>query len=304
MKGVFICGKWYLTAELKKPARTAIPDGLMTAADGIQYYVECRGDHTAKKRFVWCHPMASSIANDNAERLWNSWDHPKAASWCTVRMDARGHGQTPPQKTDPTLGDDEFADNHFTWKAVGSSMLAVNTALKHESNKLIVGGASMGGAGALWAACYPGDQPLAGLVMVIPPTCYETRTARSDTLKAAADQPADDYYAKKKPRAIFKTGPPEKLRTVVPSEGVRADGFRAVMLGSAYSNFPSKEIVKEALASVPVLICGWEGDPTHPMSSADLLAELIPHAQVCRATNLADMDGIWIEAIAEFIDKL
>lgn len=279
-----------------------------TLADGTSYHVETLGQNTSSKRLIWCHPMASSIANDNSERLWNSWLTLKAQEqWETIRIDARGHGFTPPQGNEAQLvpqstEEEEFAKDCFTWQAVGASMLAINAAAGNVE-KLILGGASMGSAGSLWATCSRNDQKVAGMIMCIPPTCYEEREKRSGALKKHADNDAQAYYDGKKPRAIFKTASEDKVRRVIPREGVREDSFRLVMLGSAFSNFPPTDVVKEKLAGIPVLVCGWEGDPTHPMSSTDLLANLLPHAQVHRAKTLADVDA-WPEIIASFIERV
>lgn len=294
--------KWFHEDDLD--AITVI-DTSVPAADGVSYRIVGCGDQLSTKRLVWCHPMASSIANDDDEMLWDSWNQPKAAAWCTIRIDAQGHGKTPPQVDKDTIakGEDEVA-KLFDWKAVGESMYVISEAVEPKVEKLIVGGASMGSGGALWAACNRGGRALAGMVMCIPPTCYETRDARADKLRENAYQGVADYYANKQPRKIFNTAPPEALRKPIPEEGVRKDGFKEVMLGSAISNFPSRETVQKELEGLPVLICGWEGDPTHPMSSTDELEKLIPHAEVHRAKTLAEMDGIWSKAIADWIEKL
>eukprot|EP00658_Telonema_sp_P-2_P042323 TRINITY_DN30377_c0_g1_i1.p2 TRINITY_DN30377_c0_g1~~TRINITY_DN30377_c0_g1_i1.p2 ORF type:complete len:205 (+),score=51.77 TRINITY_DN30377_c0_g1_i1:162-776(+) len=195
----------------------------------------------------------------------------------------------------------------FTWEAVGETLIrmAERVCGGDPGKAVVLGGASMGAAGALWAGCsHRVEATIGGLVLCIPPTCYEARQARAESLRQKArEQNVDEYYKNKKPRAIFANSDPDMSRTAVPDGGVRRDSFDLVMMGSAMSDFPSRELLRQKLESVPVLICGWQNDQTHPVNSIDQLKELIPHASVELASELHEVDD-WPRIIAEFVMHL
>jgi hypothetical protein len=48
-------------------------------------------------------------------------------------------------------------------------------------------------------------------------------------------------------------------------------------------------------------VLAWSGDPTHPVSTADQLADLLPNAQLHVADDLAGIRS-WTGLIYEFLD--
>ena len=107
---------------------------------------------------LWGHGFASST-QDEADRMIR-WDR-IAARNRVVRWDARGHGLST-----GTLDPDDYR-----WDNLGRDFTALADTLGIE--RYTVGGVSMGAAAALHAAI---DAPsrVAGLVLVLPPTAYET----------------------------------------------------------------------------------------------------------------------------------
>ena len=130
---------------------------------------------------LWGHGFASSV-QDEADRMLR-WDRISARNR-VVRWDARGHGLST-----GTLDPDDYR-----WDNLGRDFVALADALGIE--RYAVGGVSMGAAAALHAAT---DAPsrVAGLVLVLPPTAYETRAAQAgEYLTGAAlveEQGADAY---------------------------------------------------------------------------------------------------------------
>jgi 3-oxoadipate enol-lactonase len=70
-----------------------------------------------------------------------------------------------------------------------------------------------------------------------------------------------------------------------------------ILRGAAASDLPDPA----ALAGLrqPTLVLAWEGDPGHPLSTAERLAAELPHATLCVARKLADL-GAWPRRVAEF----
>eukprot|EP00658_Telonema_sp_P-2_P044591 TRINITY_DN32491_c0_g1_i1.p2 TRINITY_DN32491_c0_g1~~TRINITY_DN32491_c0_g1_i1.p2 ORF type:complete len:106 (+),score=42.16 TRINITY_DN32491_c0_g1_i1:183-500(+) len=50
----------------------------------VQFHTAMSGRADSTKALIWCHPMASSMENEQRERLWNSWDHEVAQSYLSL----------------------------------------------------------------------------------------------------------------------------------------------------------------------------------------------------------------------------
>ena len=72
----------------------------------------------------------------------------------------------------------------------------------------------------------------------------------------------------------------------------------SVMRGAAASDLPDHD----ALAGLPhpTLILGWETDPVHPVSSAQLLTRTLPNARLHLSATVKDV-RTWAERIGEFL---
>lgn len=79
-----------------------------------------------------------------------------------IRYDARSHGSS---SFDPD-------PDHHRWQTLARDMLEVATAA--DADTAVFGGASMGAATALWAACTAPER-VEALVLAIPPTAWDTR---------------------------------------------------------------------------------------------------------------------------------
>jgi len=219
-----------------------------------------------------------------------------------VRYNARGHGYSSPVEH----------ENQALWENLAGDMLKVanlkqKTRIskktgKEKKQKLILGGASMGAAVTLHAAVQNGDVVPDGLVLVIPPTIYESRRKREKCLikKAAAGPPPPPRLRQARP--IFD-GEPEEIyvpRSVL-EIGVSDESFVGVSLGAAKSNLPPKEDIANVIAKIPCLILAWDcGDKTHPLKSAVELKGLIPHSEMHVAQTLDDTK-MWPGLIRDFI---
>lgn len=338
--------------------------GLETIREGVALETREHGPATgAETLVVWGHGLCNSMGGEDIERLWDFWrcpdGDPFAETARVVRYHARGHG----------LSSRASSPDECTWEALGDDMLALarlkRGALPTPSKgdeasrgdgisgtraetvgagfararreKLVLGGASMGSASAVFAAKRARDEALSnrlksnddecyddldddvareidGLVLVIVPTMFEARRARSRQIESAAARGFDATAARRKPRPIFKDTP--RANEPATPLGVRADSFASVMRASAMSDFPDEETLRRTFSfgdadrsasrggKTRVLVLCWDcGDATHPASSAAALRAAIPHAHVEIATSLEQV-GTWGETIRGFIRSL
>ena len=337
--------------------------GLETIREGVALETREHGPATgAETLVVWGHGLCNSMGGEDIERLWDFWrcpdGDPFAETARVVRYHARGHG----------LSSRASSPDECTWEALGDDMLALarlkRGALATPSKgdeasrgdgisgtraetvgpsfararreKLVLGGASMGSASAVFAAKRARDEALSnrrrrsnddldddaddesareidGLVLVIVPTMREARRARSRQIESAAARGFDATAARRKPRPIFKDTP--RANEPATPLGVRADSFASVMRASAMSDFPDEETLRRTFSfgdadesksrvAPRVLVLCWDcGDATHPASSAVALRAAIPHARVEIASSLEQV-GTWGETIRGFIRSL
>ncbi|WP_052314576.1 alpha/beta fold hydrolase [Nocardia thailandica] len=205
-----------------------------------------------------------------------------------VRYDARGHGLS---------GGRAVADDYL-YERLGEDLLAVADRVQPESP--IVGmGASMGAASLLQAAVRRPDR-FTRLVLIIPPTAWEARSAQAESYLAQADlveragkaAMGAAMGAMPAPPALAEAGAwpivPDVADAVLPS----------VMRGMGRSDLPGRSEL--ARLPHPTLILGWVGDPVHPVETAEQLAELLPGGRAVIAASPADR-ATWRARIAEFL---
>jgi len=240
--------------------------------------------------FVWGHGLTSSRAGEDAFPLLE-WDEVRRSA-DVLRYDARGHGET---AFTPEL-------DGYRWDALALDQLELCDAVGIET--AIVGGASMGAATALHVATIA-PQRVRALVLMIPPTAWETRAAQSgvydqmaDVIDAAGVEPLIAASADVAPPDPFvadggwKERRAETLRTADP---VRLAG---VFRGAAGADLPAREAV--AAITCPSLILAWSGDPGHPVSSAEQLHGLIDGSTVHVAATLDELET-WTGRIVDFL---
>jgi 3-oxoadipate enol-lactonase len=244
--------------------------------------------------FVWGHGLSSSMASEDEFPLVDTSVLRSARR--VVRYDARGHGRS---------GDLESSDDG-RWDRLALDQVELIDALGLD--RVAVGGASMGTATALHSAALLGDR-LAGLVLVIPPTAWETRQEQArmyETMAAivetkgvepliagsASIAPPDPFVAD---TATFKARRAESLRATDPSR------LAAVFRGATGADFPPEDAV--AAIAVPTLILAWSGDPGHPVSTADRLADVMPNTEVSIASTMDEL-ATWTSRVDGFLADL
>lgn len=240
--------------------------------------------------FVWGHGLTSSMAREDEFGLL---DHARLAREVRlVRYDARGHGRSG-STADPS---------GYHWRELAADQLALLDALGVE--RCVAGGASMGCATALYSALAAPER-VDGLVLVIPPTAWETRaeqralyevnavlveTGRIDELIAGAQQlpPPDPLVDDPTWREGFE-------REMQAADPVR---LARIFRGAGITDLPPPESL--ATITVPTLVLAWTGDPGHPVSTAERLAEVIPGAELHLASTRADLDR-WTDLTVDLL---
>ena len=263
-------------------------DRQTVSATGIDFAVERAGHGPC---VMWGHGLTSSMDLE-PELFAFDWDHIRSVA-DVVRYDARGHGAT---TTTPDL-------DAYGWDRLAADQIALADALGIDS--YIAAGASMGTGTALHAAVsWP--ERVRGLILVIPPTGWDTRAAQRDLYLARADViesgDVDSVIA-----AARMIPPPDPFGAEWHDRFERnlrsADLARMahVLRGAATADMPSPAAI--AAIDVPTLILAWSGDPGHPVSSAERLAELISGADLHVARSRSDLDA-WNDHIIRLISSV
>ena len=241
--------------------------------------------------FIWGHGLTSSMDLEG-ELLNFGWsaisDHVEV-----IRYDSRGHGAS-------TLTPDL---DRYSWENLAADQLGFADTIGIDS--FISGGASMGAATALHVAV---SKPMRvrGLVLVIPPTGWETREAQRslylDRAQLIADGKIDAVIA-----ASRQVAPPGPFGTEwhdrIERNTRAADRERMahVLRGAATADFPRRELVADIAA--PTLILAWSGDAGHPLRSAEQLHELIRSSELVVASTSGEF-ATWSERIETFVQSI
>ena len=206
-----------------------------------------------------------------------------------VRYDARGHGES-------ETSDDPEA---LRWQALAVDMLGVADGVG--ADRLALGGASMGCATALYAALEAPER-VEKLVLVIPPTAWSTRRTQRRLYRAGAMMVATVgvgafvafIRTQPVPRRLHKT------REVFLNHLAKADrrSVVAAMRGASRSDLPPRRRLEELRS--PALILAWNDDPSHPVSTAQRLADSLPAATLHEATTAEDVER-WPDLVHEFL---
>jgi len=241
---------------------------------------------------VWGHGLGQTRVLDAQSNLVD-WSQVPAR---VLRYDARGHGDS---ETTPDLAG-------YTWEALAHDQLALAASVGMD--RYVAAGASMGCGTAVHVAAIAPDRTR-GLLLVIPPTAWETRAAQGaqwSQLAATLRRPGGVEAAIEASRARPVPDPfqGDEARRAQTEAGVRSwdpDRLAHAWLGAAAANLPERDVV--AGITAPTLILAWTGDPVHPAATAHELAHLLPHAEMHIASTRKDLDG-WTGIVAEFVARL
>ena len=164
----------------------------------------------------------------------------------------------------------------------------------------------MGAATAQQAAILQ-PQRVAGLVLVLPPTAWETRPRQSSVYRRLA------WVS-----GLFGAAP-YRLLDLLPIP-MKADGrnqlalhtmkglaqanplhVQAALGGAAKSDMPDPALLRQL--QIPTLILAWEDDNAHPVSTAEKLAKTLPDVRGLVVCHPGDI-GEWQSALLKFVKQI
>lgn len=237
---------------------------------------------------IWGHGLTSSRANEDEAPL---------VDWARVpvrvtRYDARGHGES---TSTPDL-------DEYSWAELALDQLELATMLGIE--QYLAGGASMGCGTALHAAVQAPER-IERLVLMIPPTAWETRAGQTNQWEASAHvvstrgvEPMITASADLPPPDPFIDDAERFERRATWLRSWDTDRLAQVFRGATKADLPSRETI--AGITKPTLILAWSGDPTHPVSTAEELDQLLPDSTMHIASTAADL-ATWTDRMIEFV---
>ncbi len=265
----------------------AVPLGLMfvTLPDGTRLPYSAGG--TGAPRLIVGHGLGSSdpaqksheddVATDIVKRALES----RADSGQATYYTARGHGvSTGWEEAAAVAAGDAVNEppprekNMFHWASLGRDMLGVADALG--IGEFVAIGQSMGAASALYAAIESPER-ISAIIMIRPPTAWESRRARRAQILADAEAYRRDHPAS-----------PHHL----------------VLAGSAGADLPALDAASYAAIKCPVLLLSHGDDDVHPLSTGRALSELMPTSELVVADDLEAARRAWPAAVDDFLRRL
>ena len=266
-------------------------------------YLQCFGDVELAVRsrgegmpFVWGHSLMGSMRVEDRAGLLDWSDVEPYAE--VVRYDARGHGNS----------DGSYNREDYQWERMAEDMLAIANCFAAPGNykRYLLGGISMGAATALEAATQQPER-VAGLVLVLPPTAWDTRPRQSAIYRRLAQVSG------------LLGAAPYRLLDLLPIP-MREDGrsqltmhtmkglatanplhVQAALGGAALSDMPAPDLLRQL--QIPSLILAWEDDTAHPVSTAIALSETLPDVRGLVVCHPGDI-GEWNAALVDFVRQI
>jgi 3-oxoadipate enol-lactonase len=260
--------------------------------NGVDLNVKVQGDKTP---LIWAHGLMSSMALEDATG-WFEWERILGTARL-IRYDARGHG----------LSEGSYSPEDYRWFNLAKDMIAIADNLDLET--FVAGGQSMGCATSLYAAL-AGPRRVSALLLVNPPTAWETRPAQAaiyDQLAGLVEEQGVAVLVD-----LMKQQPllPGWLLQAQPEleeghlEVVRAFHGKVLLLvlrGAKLCDLPPRRELRRL--KMPALILAWVDDATHPLAVAEELDALLPASRLEIARNREDL-RTWPQLIHGFVASL
>jgi pimeloyl-ACP methyl ester carboxylesterase len=224
------------------------------------------------------------------------WSAVSAAGRRLLRFDARGHGTSTANAEDSTNPD------QYTWPEMARDLLDLIDDVDQGAfpdGAIDAIGASMG-AGTLLHAAVQAPHRFRRLVLAAPPTAWEIRAAQAGVNERGAA--LIERYGLESMTAMLAEAPIPPPFAGLPTYPPRVYGslLPSVLRGAAHSDLPDRaDLVK---LQIRTLVLAWAGDPGHPLSTAEQLAEILPSAQLHIAETPAQLQT-WGQTAAAFLDE-
>jgi pimeloyl-ACP methyl ester carboxylesterase len=257
---------------------------------GVDLCTQVQGEGNA---LLWSHGLTFSMATEDAIGFFD-WDL-FPGDQRLIRYDARGHGRS---SASSSPGD-------YHWPEMARDMLGV--ADHYGAERFIAGGQSLGCATSIYAALAAPDR-IKGLVLMCPPTAWETRAGQASMYEKMAKvggllggklmaRLLGSRLASMLPPWLLE-GQPDAADAI--SIGISAQTrstLKNLFLGASQTDLP--ELAKLTSLAMPTLILAWADDPSHPLATAQVLHEQLPNSRLVVAERYADLEK-WPELIRQF----
>jgi 3-oxoadipate enol-lactonase len=222
------------------------------------------------------------------------WSGIPAAGRRLVRFDARGHGTS-------TAGADPANPEKYAWSELARDLLDLADDIEGTPAPIDAIGASMGTGTLLHAAVQTPDR-FRRLVLSAAPTAWRTRTAQAGMYEETArliEREGLNIFAS---MLAARPLPPVFAHLVrYPAAlAVAEELMPAVLRGAAQSDLPAPDAL--ATLELPILLLAWEGDPVHPVATAQQLADILPAARLHVARTPEEL-GRWGEITIAFLGE-
>jgi pimeloyl-ACP methyl ester carboxylesterase len=260
--------------------------------NGIDIHYEVSGEGPA---LVFLHGLMGSIAR--ARAMGEGMDGLADRGFRLITYDARGHG-------DSGHTEDEC---HYTWEAHAADMLALLDHLGIE--RAALGGGSMGaGVSVTFALAHP--ERVERLLLAAPPPLEETiDTARqvfgglASLIDAVGLEQAVAVAMQLPQFAEMKEASPQEYeQTRDWLLGVHPKATPLAIRGLL--NGPQLPAERFGEITAPVLVIAHEGDPIHPLSTAQRLHEAIAGSRLVVAPDMTyfrERRGELLETVVAFL---
>jgi 3-oxoadipate enol-lactonase len=237
---------------------------------------------------IWGHGLSQSRASE-ADLGVLDWEQIPAR---VMRYDARGHGRS---SSTPDLGG-------YSWAELALDQLALADLCG--IGRYVAAGASMGCGTALHVACSAPERVRA-LLLMIPPTAWETRAAQTEMWRTNAElleaQGLEALIALQAQRPLpdpYSEDATRRMRSAAATRSWDPARLALVLRGAVGANLPPRDLVAKIAA--PALILAWSGDPSHPLTTANELTSLLPNARLVVASTAEQIEG-WTAEVANFL---
>lgn len=188
-------------------------------------------------------------------------------------------------------------------------MVAIMDAL--EEDKFIAGGQSMGCATSIYVGLAASER-VKGLLLMNPPTAWETRAAQSDLYNRMAKigrflgggmlgRLMGCNPERLLPAWLLEADALDITGIVEGLKALKRKTLSNLMRGAALMNLPPRESL--IVLNMPTSILAWEGDVSHPLETAEELNRLLPQSELMIARNFADFKK-WPSLIRDFVQKV
>jgi pimeloyl-ACP methyl ester carboxylesterase len=206
-----------------------------------------------------------------------------------VRYDARGHGGS----------SGGYQERCYRWSAM------VDDMLRAAEGPFVAAGTGMGVATALYAALRA-PRRVAALVLVLPPPAWDDRTMVAALYEADADLAETSGVRRLAEEVRRRPLSPLLAQVRADAREIEARHLQAMdpkllvplLRAAARSDLPRPEEARSII--VPTLLLAWEGDPAHPVATAQALADAMVQSDLRIAKDLADTKA-WPSDIEEFL---